>query len=210
MALVVLTPLQTLAQGLKSSASNAVDIVPCGWESIFKTGDLNGGGIADLVVIATPCDKEKMRTSDDGYVYNFNQPILGVYWGESNGNFKLYKQYDNVIPAREDEFMSITPSLEITKKGVLKIALEFFASAGSWTQPTITHTFRYQNDDFYLIGKDVTELQRNTGKTIKTSENYLTHRRIVSTERPNMKTNNKQTRLSKKPLRPLGFNLNEL
>lgn len=204
-----LMPLQALAQGLKASGKSAADVVPNGWESTFKTGDMNGDGLPDLVIIATPCNKEKMKTRDDGYVYNFNQPVLAIYWGDKNGNYKLFKQYDNVIPAREDEFLAITPSLDITKSGSLQIDLEFFASAGSWTQPTTTHLFRYQNGDFMLIGKDVVELERTTGKTVTTSENYLTRKRTVVTERPKRKAITKRSRLPKSALKPLGFNLDD-
>lgn len=204
-----LMPLQALAQGLKTSGKSAADVVPNGWESTFKTGDMNGDGLPDLVVIATPCNKEKMKTRDDGYVYNFNQPILAIYWGDKNGNYKLFKQYDNVIPAREDEFLAITPSLDITKTGTLQIDLEFFATAGSYTQPTTTHVFRYQNGDFMLIGKDVVELERTTGKTVTTSENYLTRKRTVVTERPKRKAITKRSRLPKSALKPLGFNLDD-
>lgn len=209
MAAVALLPLQVLAQELKASGTGTADIVPAGWESIFKSGDLNNDGIADLVIVATPCDEEKMTTRDDGYVYNFNQPVLAIYWGEKNGGYKLFKQYDNVIPAREDEFTSITPSLDITKKGALKIDLEYFYTAGSWTQPTTSHVFSYRNGDFYLIGKDVTELERTTGKTVVTSDNYLTRKRIVTTDRPKRKTTVKRTRLPKASLKPLGFNLDD-
>lgn len=204
-----LMPLQALAQGLKASGKSAADVVPNGWESTFKTGDMNGDGLPDLVIIATPCNKEKMKTRDDGYVYNFNQPVLAIYWGDKNGNYKLFKQYDNVIPAREDEFLAITPSLDITKSGSLQIDLEFFATAGSYTQPTTSHVFRYQNGDFMLIGKDVVELERTTGKTVTTSDNYLTRKRIVTTERPKRKAITKRSRLPKSALKPLGFNLDD-
>lgn len=204
-----LMPLQALAQGLKTSGKSAADVVPNGWESTFKTGDMNGDGLPDLVIIATPCNKEKMKTRDDGYVYNFNQPVLAIYWGDKNGNYKLFKQYDNVIPAREDEFLAITPSLEITKSRSLKIDLEYFATAGSYTQPTTTHVFRYQNGDFMLIGKDVVELERTTGKTVTTSENYLTRKRTVVTDRPKRKAITKRSRLPKSALKPLGFNLDD-
>lgn len=204
-----LMPLQALAQGLKTSGKSAADVVPNGWESTFKTGDMNGDGLPDLVIIATPCNKEKMKTRDDGYVYNFNQPVLAIYWGDKNGNYKLFKQYDNVIPAREDEFLAITPSLDITKSGSLQIDLEFFATAGSYTQPTTTHVFRYQNGDFMLIGKDVVELERTTGKTVTTSDNYLTRKRTVVTDRPKRKAITKRSRLPKSALKPLGFNLDD-
>lgn len=209
LAALALMPMQVFAQGLKNSGKSAADIVPSGWESMFKTGDLNADGIADLVLIATPCNKEKMKTRDDGYVYNFNEPILAIYWGDKKGDFKLFKQYDDVIPEREDEFISITPALDIDKNGALKIMLEFFASAGSYTQPTSTHVFRYQNGDFFLIEKDVVELERTTGKTVTTSDNYLTHKRTVITERPKRKAKTKRIRLPKAALKPLGFELDD-
>ena len=114
-----------------------------------------------------------------------------------------------MIPAREDEFLAITPSLDITKSGSLQIDLEFFATAGSYTQPTTSHVFRYQNGDFMLIGKDVVELERTTGKTVTTSDNYLTRKRIVTTDRPKRKAITKRSRLPKSALKPLGFNLDD-
>lgn len=208
-ATMALVPHLTNAQNLKNSGKSTAEIVPQGWAAMHAIGDLNNDGVNDMAIIATPNHKEKMRTREDGYVYNFNQPQLAIYWGVKGGGYKLYKNYDKVIPAREDEFISIDPSLEITKNGTLKIGLEYFASAGSWTQPTIIHVFRYQNGDFFLIGKDVTELERNSGKTVVTSDNYLTGKRIVTTSDSKSKTQAKRSDLSKSALKPLGFKLDD-
>ena len=211
LALATLLPVQAVAQNLKTAGKGVADIVPGGWESTFKQGDLNHDGIADLVVIATPCNKEKMKVRNDGYVYNFNQPVLAIYWGKKGGGFSLFKQYGKVIPARASEFLSITPSVDITSKGVLKISIEYFASAGSWEQPATTYQFRYQNGDFFLIGKDENVMTRNTGKTVETSENYLTGKRCVTTANAfnNKKPVVKWSRLPKAPLKALGFSLEQ-
>lgn len=205
---MTLIPLQSGAQELKESGADAKQIVPTGWGLVEATGDLNGDGVNDLALIATPNNKEKMTTRDDGYIYNFNQPVLAIYWGLKGGGFKLFKQYSKVVPAREDEFVSITPSLSITKKGALVIDLEYFVTAGSYTQPTSSHTFRYQNGDFFLIGKEATELERTTGKTVVTSDNYLTGKRCVTTGNiSRKKTKAKWSKLPKRPLVPMGETL---
>lgn len=205
-ALASCMPCATSAQGLKSSGVGATYIVPSDWESIFKTGDLNRDGISDLVIIATPCHKDNMKTRDDGYVYNFNQPVLAIYWGDKSGKYSLFKQYDKVIPARTDEFISYTPSIDINSKGSLKITIEIFATAGSWEQPTTTYTFRFQWGDFFLIGKDETVNARNTGKITTTSENYLTRKRLVTTMQAASKRKPRTTSsvLPKASLKPLG------
>ena len=206
--LLIWLPLCAMAQQWKANGMSAEEVTPKGWQYSVAEGDLNKDGVSDIVVLATPNHAENLKTRDDGYVYNFNQPVLAVYWGVKGGGFKLFKQYAKVIPAREDEFVSITPSLDITKNGTLEINLEYFISAGSWSQPTTSYIYRYQNGDFFLIGKDVTELERNTGKTVETSENYLTGKRCVTTGNiSSKKTKDAWSKLPKKPLQPMGKTL---
>ena len=195
------------AQELQKQGKGVDDLVPKGWEHTEATGDLNKDGIADLVVVATPDFKENTKTRDDGYVYNFNQPLLAVYFGTAEGKMQLWRQYDQVIPARQDEYVSIDASLTITEKGVLRISLETFASMGGWGTENSNFSYRYQNGDFYLIGKENQSMSRNTGEMETTSENYLTWRRQVVKENAfddNIPRKEKWTKLPKKPLEKLG------
>ena len=196
------------AQELQKQGRGVEDLVPKGWEHTEATGDLNKDGIADLVVVATPDFKENTKTRDDGYVYNFNQPLLAVYFGTAEGKMQLWRQYDQVIPARQDEYVSIDASLEITEKGVLRISLETFASMGGWGTENSNFSYRYQDGDFYLIGKEYHNMSRNTGDMETTSENYLTWRRQVVTENAfedsNVPRKETWTKLPKKPLEKLG------
>ncbi|MBR5678176.1 MAG: FG-GAP repeat protein [Paludibacteraceae bacterium] len=196
------------AQELQKQGRGVEDLVPKGWEHTEATGDLNKDGIADLVVVATPDFKENTKTRDDGYVYNFNQPLLAVYFGTAEGKMQLWRQYDQVIPARTDEFLSIDASLTITEKGVLRISLETFSSMGGWSSDNCNFSYRYQDGDFYLIGQESQSLARNTGEMETTSENYLTWRRQVVTENVfednNVPRKEKWTKLPKKLLEKLG------
>lgn len=195
------------AQSLKSKGVSVDDIVPAGWLHTEVIGDLNKDGIDDLVVVATPDFKENTVTRDDGYVYNFNQPLLAVYFGSADGVFQMWKQYDEVIPPNADEFNSVSPTLEITERGVLRITIEFFSSGGSYYNVTPNYSYRYQNGDFYLIGMEQHSLRRNTGEMETISENYLTWKRQVVIDNafedaPPPKE--KWSRLPKKPLEKLG------
>ena len=195
------------AQELQKQGRGLEDLVPKGWEHTEATGDLNKDGIADLVVVATPDFKENTKTRDDGYVYNFNQPLLAVYFGTAEGKMQLWRQYDQVIPARTDEFLSIDASLTITEKGVLRISLESFSNMGGWSSDNCNFSYRYQDGDFYLIGQESQSLARNTGEMETTSENYLTWRRQVVKENvfdDDKPKTEKWTKLPKKPLEKLG------
>ena len=196
------------AQELQKQGRGVDDLVPAGWEHTEATGDLNKDGIVDLVVVATPDFKENTKTRDDGYVYNFNQPLLAVYFGTAGGKMQLWRQYDQVIPARPDEYVSIDTNLTITEKGVLRISLETFASMGGWGTEHSNFSYRYQDGDFYLIGKENQSMSRNTGEMETTSENYLTWRRQVVKENvfedSNVTKTEKWTKLPRKSLEKLG------
>lgn len=207
-AIVLLSCISHSAQamGLSQQGTSVTDIVPDGWSHQEAQGDLNKDGITDLVVMATPDYKENLKIRDDGYVYDFNQPVLAIYFGNGQGQFQLWKQYDNVIPADDNEFCRHDIVLTITERNTLRIATEVWCSAGSYGTSTDTYTFRYQNGDFYLIGMDHEETQRNTGECVTTSENYLTWKRQVLTSNfTNTKPpKEKWSKLPKKPLELLG------
>ena len=195
------------AQSLKTTGNSTKDIVPQGWEVSQATGDLNKDGIADLVVIATPDNKEHMHTRDDGYVYNFNPPILAIYWGQSDGTFSLYQQYTDIIPHSTDEYIFVEVEPSITDRGVIKFSTSSFASAGSWSNGSSTLLFRYQNGDFYLIGYDTHSMARNTGVAETHSYNYLTHKKQVETSNAfddSVPKREKWSRIPNKPLKKLG------
>ena len=195
------------AQGLGQQGTSVEQITPDGWPHQEAQGDLNKDGITDLVVVAMPDYPENTLTRDDGYVYNFNQPILAIYFGKGQGQFQQWKQYDNVIPADDSEYCQHDITLTITDRNTLRIATEVWCSAGSYGTSTDTYTFRYQNGDFYLIGMDHEEMMRNTGECTTVSENYLTWKRQVVKSNAfdeTMPSTEKWTKLRKRPLEKLG------
>jgi len=140
-------------------------------------GDLNLDGLKDVVVVATPRHPEKMQTRDDGYEYNFNSPVMGIYFGTKDGKLSLFKEYENTIPGTEDEFCFTELETEISDKGVLSLNIEYFYSAGSTNTTFNKFVYRYQDGDFYLIGFDTGSLSRYSGENEIVSINYLTHKK---------------------------------
>lgn len=193
------------AQALKQQGTSAEQIVPKGWEHSEAEGDLNKDGIKDLVVLAKPNFKENMQTRDDGYEYNFNPYILAIYFGQAEGGFKQWKQYEDMFEP-DSEWSSVDVDIEITERGTLNISPDHFASAGSYGTSQTTYTFRFQNGDFYLIGKECTEMSRSTGEMTTVSENYLTWKRQTIEDNAFEEVKKKETwsKLTKEPLKKLG------
>lgn len=206
--LLVLIPFAAEAQGLLKNAGKSVDeLVPQGWSHTGATGDLNKDGIVDLVVSATPDFEEKLKVREDGYVYNFNQPVLGIFFGTRDGQFKCWKQYRDVIPARESEEEMPELSIEITKRGTLRIEVGMMYSAGSSYVSKVTYTFRYQDKDFFLIGKDEDSFSRMSGEQEIFSYNFLTCRmQAIKSNVFDESVRSVETwkRLDKMPLRRMG------
>ena len=173
----------------------------------FQQGDLNNDGIQDLVICATPRNPENMMTRDDGYEYNFNEPVLAVYFGQDGEKYSLFKEYPNTIPGSEDEFTFVTVEPEITEKCVLKFDVEVFYSAGSSQTGQNSYLYRFQDDDFYLIGSDTRSFSRYSGEEEAVSCNYLTKKQKTTTSNvfdDKVKPTETWTDLPDEPLERLG------
>lgn len=100
-------------------------------------------------------------------------------------------------------------SFEVTNRGVLNITIQPECTQGSYFSNISRYSYRFQNGNFFLIGKEIESIQRNTGEVELVSENYLTWKRQVkksnfSEDTPPIE---KWTRLSKRPLEKLGEHL---
>lgn len=163
---------------LFKAAATESDVFPANCDTMsIAWGDLNKDGINDVVVVATPRHAENMQVRDDGYEYNFNSPVMGIYFGTKDGKLKLYKEYENTIPGTEDEFCFVELETDISDQGVLSFNIEYFYSAGSTNTSYNTFRYRYQDNDFYLIGTDTGALSRYSGENEVVSINYLTHKK---------------------------------
>ena len=176
-------------QSLKQQGTGVEELVPQGWSHYEVMGDMNKDGIADMALIA-----------------NHNQRLFAIYFGTADGKLKLWKEYARLLPVGEGEDCTNNIILDINSRGALTISIEPECSQGSYTTEISRYTYRFQNGDFYLIGKENESVQRNTGEAELVSENYLTWKRQVKktnvfSEKPGVE---KWTRLTRKPLEKLG------
>lgn len=180
------------------------ELVPSDWENVRTAeGDLNKDGKSDLVVLGLPTYKEHITVREDGYKYNMNEPVIGIYFrDENNYKYKLVTQCSKIIPAM-DEFMSIDDmSVDIKSNGVLCIKYQDFHSAGTADVNTNTYLYRYQDGDFYLIGEENEGFSRYSHATENYSTNYLTGKRIITIKSEDgQKPKSKTEIIGKKPLR---------
>ncbi len=189
--LMLSLPIALGAQTLKSTGTTAEGVLPDGWTAQYAYGDMNKDGVRDLALIAfAPEDKAA--------------PLLAVYWGERGGNYRLWRQYPDKLLANE-EFCFYEYSIDITAKGVMKISVNTFMSAGGWGNNDDTYLFRYQQGDFFLIGQDSQSVARNTHNAEKVSINYLTHKKqeLEYNIDDNRKPKERWSRIPKEPLQSL-------
>ncbi len=165
------------------SAADPEDFVPSGWRLEHSVrGDLNGDASDDIALVLRKPYKPPTQAedADAGAAFDPMQRILVVALHEkTSGHYRLAHRDHTLIPARfsanvEDYLAGLDP-LEISK-GVLRLRLDVFLSAGGWETSSRTFSFRLKGKAFTLIGFDRTITHRGTGRHEEVSINYLTGR----------------------------------
>jgi hypothetical protein len=181
-----LTPVLALAQmdvpavnypKLVKRSLSLAGFVPKGWVlEQRKSGDLNGDGRADAMLVLHQNDPRNVLENKDGLgvaKLNSNPRMIGVVFARAGGfdliaeNHQLVPRYD--APNMDDPFDGIT-----LQRGTFRVVTHYWASAGSWAEWTASFQFRFQNGCVRLIGYDRNDRQRNSGEAMGSSVNFLT------------------------------------
>ena len=165
---------------LPDHARTAEGFAPDGWRiEKVVTGDLNGDGLVDLVIVLHDTDPKNLVKNDGmgADPFDTNPRILAVAFANKDGGYDLVVENHLLIPrptmTNLEDFLSQSGGVEV-KNGTLRIGLYLFADAGGWDMGVTTYTFRWSPGGFHLIGYDNTDTQRNTGETTDVSINYST------------------------------------
>lgn len=165
------------------------DFVPKGWKKReLANGDLNKDGFDDMVLIIqnTSPLNIKINKGLGQDTLDLNPRILIILFGAMDASYKRVLLNKQFIPAPNDEESPCLADpldeggLEV-KKGVLKIYFQFWQSCGSWSVANRSYSFRFQHNQFELIGSDNKEYHRSGGEAVETSINFSTKKKCVIT-----------------------------
>lgn len=169
---------------LPDQAKSFEKIIPKDWRLLDSiSADLNQDGIKDLVFAIQSTDQNKIEINNGLGIdsIDLNPRVLAIYFGTESGELKKKLISEEFIILRDSPTMDEPfEGFHINNKGVLDINFRFWYSAGSWSMSNHTYRFRYQNNDFVLIGYDSNEAHRASGETTDYSINFLTKKMKIT------------------------------
>lgn len=181
--------------------------VPPGWRlENSVTGDLNGDGRPDAVLILRDNDPKKFIDTgrESAPHFDTNPRILAVVFAGATGGYSLALENHTFIDRTTDPFQQdpldpngIQEGEVAIKNGTLRITLGYF----SGTMGHTAYTFRFQNKRFELIGYDGVAVERNSGVMSNLSINYSTRQMVR--KRGNISDDQEKVTRSRLPNKPL-------
>lgn len=170
------------------SQKSFFEYVPKNWKIVSTAkGDLNKDGIEDLVLIVKDNDaSNRIKNESLGPgILDVNSRNLLILFKDKSGNYTLADSNSNGFipsenlaedPCLEDPFNGVS-----IVKNILILKFNYWYSCGSSSSSSITYKFRYQNNNFELIGADYSSYSRFTGDQWNTSINFSIKKKEVTT-----------------------------
>lgn len=163
---------------IASRGQNIEDFVPEGFRiEASAKGDLNGDKTPDAAILLRGAF-EKFRNKNDGLgteIYDTNPRVLAILLkNKASGNYEFFERSNSFVPIPVSPTMSEPfEGMSITR-GVLRIDMEQWYSAGTYSAAKATFRFRIVKGEMSLIGADRMDYSRAGGDTEERSYNFLT------------------------------------
>lgn len=169
---------------LPERAASAAGFVPAGWVAEKEVrGDLNGDGVADLLLVLRMADSKNIVSNEELGIEELDtnpQMLVVAFANPGKNDFSLAVADHQLIPRREQPNQEPAFEDAAIVQGKLRVTLNLFMTMGGWYSSKTTYTFRHQDGCFRMIGYDSEALRRNTGETESVSINYLTRKAKVT------------------------------
>jgi hypothetical protein len=167
---------------VKQQGKTVNDFVPAGWTVLASAkGDLNKDNVPDAAVILQHKDSvnfvEEWRSGNTLTVVTQPRILIILFKSPADNQFHLAEQNNDCVmlhdsPTREEPFQEMT-----IDKGILKLDYQIFCNAGCWEITNLSYKFRYQANEFTLIGADYDSMHRASHASQNYSFNFLTKKR---------------------------------
>lgn len=164
---------------LKSKSATLEGFIPSGWQVLAQDkGDLNKDSFDDIVFVLESNTSYKVLDDWRERATDYNPRILGIaLWDNATNAYKLNVQSNDFIITIAENTSMDEPfaGLEI-KKGTIHFNFYYWFSMGSWYVTNQTFVFRYQNNQFELIGFQSNSFHRSSHGSSNVSINYSTRK----------------------------------
>jgi hypothetical protein len=162
---------------ISQTGNDISNFVPTNWKVLGKTqGDLNGDKLPDIVVVVKGNSKKFITSNKELNVTDFDtnpRMLLILFKAAKSGGYTLAERNCNFIPIPDQPTMD-EPFQDVSiKSGILQLDFIWFTGIGGTTFNS-SYKFRYQNNQFALIGADTCNTDRNAGNVSTHSFNFLT------------------------------------
>jgi hypothetical protein len=162
---------------IKKEGKKIADFIPQGWTLLDSAyGDLNKDNLDDLVIILQGNDSI-LSISDYGLYTDTttSQPrILAIFfYNNSSKKYELIEQNNSFISTHDNPEAADPYESMLISNEVLSINFQIFYYSGSWVMSNTSYKFRYQNNEFLLIGADDNSMNRGSHDFENYSFNFL-------------------------------------
>lgn len=162
---------------IRSAAYTIEDFIPQGWMILDSaTGDLNKDKLNDAAIVLLHKDSI-LWVGSGGDTVTTQPRMLIILFQHSAGGFTLVEQNNTLIMIDDGNAYSDNPFQDISiSKGILELQFHFMGTSLTG----INYKFRYQQNDFVLIGADRTSRHRASADFEQYSYNFLTKKRSLT------------------------------
>lgn len=170
---------------IKISGQSISNFIPNRWKLLDTAkGDLNGDkndDIAFIIQYKNSVSIEKIEFEEKDTVITQPRILIIAFFNPIIKEYELIEQSNSFILTHDNPNMDEPFQDIVITKGVLKLDFAIFMNMGGWGMSNNSYKFRYQKNEFKLIGADYYYTNRGSGETNDRSYNFLTKKVEIST-----------------------------
>ncbi|WP_294738532.1 hypothetical protein [uncultured Flavobacterium sp.] len=164
------------------------NFIPKGWKTIATVeDDLNNDALKDIVMVIEEITPNENKLKLRQLIILFKHKDSNLYSLKARNTVFIPTVNYTDEPCLEDPFNKDKISIQ---NGVLSINLHYFYSCGDWSVIDQTYKFRFQENNFVLIGYDAFDYHRASGDMKTISVNLLTQKKKIIVGQNIFKDNN--------------------